>query len=107
VGGYALLHGEAVGIGMVLEARLGTRLGITDAGTDAALADALEAYGLPVERPAGSADALLDAMRVDKKARSGTVRFAFLKRIGQAARNAGPEWTFSAPEETIRSVLGA
>ncbi len=107
VSGYAMLHGEAVGVGMVLEARLGTRLGITESGTDAALAAALEGYGLPVERPAGPLDPLLDAMHADKKTRSGTVKFAFLKRLGQAARSAGSEWTFAAPEETIKSVLSS
>lgn len=105
VSGYAVLHGEAVAIGLVLEARLGTRLGVTDGGTAQRLAEAVATFGLPAERPAGPVGPLLDAMRSDKKTRRGTVKFAFLKRIGQAAQAADGEWTFAAPEETITSVL--
>ena len=37
--GFALRHGEAVGAGMVLEARLAERLGVADAGTATAIGE--------------------------------------------------------------------
>ena len=45
--GYSLLHGEAIAIGMVLEARLGERLGVTAAGTADRLRDTFRAPGSP------------------------------------------------------------
>jgi 3-dehydroquinate synthase len=105
VTGYATLHGEAVGIGLALEAELGSRLGITEPGTDERIRAALGAFGLPVEFPEAPIDDLLDAMRRDKKTRGGAVKFAFLKRIGRMAGGAGGEWTTGASEEAIRAVL--
>src|ERR687890_1917294 len=48
---YALLHGEAVAIGMVLEARIAERLGVADAGTAEQIEAVLRRGGLPVARP--------------------------------------------------------
>src|SRR3954469_11677090 len=44
---YRVLHGEAVAIGMSLEAQLAERLGIAEAGTATAIQKALNAIGLP------------------------------------------------------------
>ena len=46
--GYELLHGEAVALGMLAEARLGERLGITEAGLADEVRRALEAFELPL-----------------------------------------------------------
>jgi 3-dehydroquinate synthase len=103
--GYALLHGEAIAIGMAVEADLGTALGITRPGTADQLRSALEALDLTTGAGDLSSDAILDAMTHDKKSRGGTVRFAFLQELGQAARSDLAEWTFSAPENLIRAAL--
>lgn len=104
--GYELLHGEAVAIGMVKEALLGQELGITAPEATRAVADALSAYQLPVESPA-SADVgrLFEAMQHDKKARASSVRFAFLKTVGEMHREKSGEWTREAPEIAIRAAL--
>ena len=106
VSGYGLLHGEAVAIGMAVEAALGTAMGITSVGTVDRLRRALEALNLPTDPGDASPDAILEAMAHDKKSRGGTVKFAFLKEIGQVARSEGGEYTFSAPENLIRAALG-
>lgn len=83
--GFALLHGEAIAIGMVAETRLAEQLGIAEAGTTAALVDVLLHLSLPVEIPAGlDADVLLRTMRVDKKMTAGALRFALPHTIGAA-----------------------
>jgi len=105
VSGYALLHGEAVAIGMIVEAALGTALGVTRAGTADALRDVLAGLDLPTEVAEYAAADLLDAMTHDKKARAGSVKFAFLKELGQAAQNEAGEWTFSAPEDEVLRAL--
>ena len=53
--GYALLHGEAVAIGMVVEARLAEALRVAEAGTARRIAAALQHHRLPIGHPRGSA----------------------------------------------------
>lgn len=103
---YAVLHGEAVAIGMVYEARLAETLGIAAAGTAQRIKTALERLNLPVERPdASKVDDLLAAMRTDKKVRAGEIRFALPRAIGSAHGDDTNGWTVAAPEPTIRQVL--
>lgn len=84
VTGYGrLLHGEAVGIGMMCAARLGAALGMVDAGLAARQRDLLTAFDLPVDVPAVSLDAVLDAMQNDKKVTHGTLRFVLPVGMGQ------------------------
>jgi 3-dehydroquinate synthetase len=104
--GYALLHGEAVAIGMVAEARLAETIGVAERGTAARIARALERHGLPVALPDGAdADALMDAMRHDKKVRGGAVRFALPSRVGTLGPNARGEWTVAPSEAQVRQSL--
>ena len=86
VSGYAIAHGEAVAIGMVVEARLAVHLGLAAADVPERIVAVLRAAGLPVEIPA-SVDraALLAATRQDKKARGGAVRYALPMAIGEMA----------------------
>lgn len=103
---YELLHGAAVAIGMTIEAMLGTRLGITREGTTDTLREALRAVDLPVDAGGLPPEAVRAAMRHDKKSQGGTVKFAFLKELGQAAQNPAGGWTFSAPDDLIRAAIG-
>ena len=107
VTGYTVAHGHAVAIGMVLAARLGEVLEVTEPGTARALADVLAALGLPVELPGGVAwNALLEATATDKKGRRGRARFVLLRRIGEVAKQ-GEEWTWPVPEEALNRVAAA
>ena len=84
--GYgSLLHGEAVAIGMILAARLSTRLGMANDDDGERLRGLLQRIGLPTELPPGMApDDLLARMRLDKKNRAGTLRLIQWRGIGQA-----------------------
>ena len=76
--GYGtLLHGEAVFLGMAVEARIARRLGLIDAAA-VARQDALAlACGAPTQLPADLTPAMvLAATRLDKKAQGGRVRWA-------------------------------
>ena len=105
---FEVLHGEAVGIGMVYEARLGERVGVTTAGTAERLRRALADYGLPTELPSGpSASDLLAAMQVDKKARAGAVRFALPQAIGGMHHSSKEGWTVAPDPSAIAEILTA
>jgi 3-dehydroquinate synthase len=78
------LHGEAIAIGMVVEARLGESMRITAPGTASVIEAQLKTAGLPttwsgLQNP----DPLIAAMRRDKKAHSGQLAFSLLTQIGE------------------------
>jgi 3-dehydroquinate synthase len=80
---YRWRHGAAVSVGLVFAGAL-SRLAV---GLDDATADRhrelLERIGLPVSYPADRWPSLLDAMRVDKKARGNRLRFVVLSALGE------------------------
>jgi 3-dehydroquinate synthetase len=105
VSGYSLLHGEAVAIGMALESELAERIGVAQTGTAATVKRVVKALGLPTTIPAGiDGKAVIEAMRSDKKGRSGSIRFALPLRIGaMAGEDTG--WTVSVGDDQLREVL--
>ena len=101
---FEVVHGEAVAIGMVYEARQGEALGVTAKGTADRIVRLLEQFRLPVERPDGaSVDQLVEVMRGDKKVRGGEMRFALPKEIGVMNQKEG--WTIPIEEPRIRDLL--
>lgn len=102
---FAISHGEAVAIGLVLEAELGEQLGITAPGTSRELRSALSATGLPTTYPdALSLTDVLAATRVDKKSRNGQAQYVFLSRIG-AVDTAEGRYSRPATDEQVSRVL--
>ena len=103
---FEVLHGEAVAIGMAVEARLAETVGVAEAGTARRITALLERCGLPLERP-GSAgvDDMLAVMRHDKKARAGDLRFALPRRIGTMHGDQAGGWTLAVPEAEVRKAL--
>ena len=101
--GEALLHGEAVAIGMVLALELSAALGQCDAALAARLSAHLRAVGLPASprdiRPEWNIDALLGHMAHDKKNTADGLTFILLRGIG-AAYVAN-----SVDKSTVRQVL--
>ena len=78
-------HGEAVAWGMMAAALLGHEAGITRAN-DVARIVSLVRHLSPLPRwPRVPEKMLIDAMRSDKKARGGALRFVLAPRIGKAA----------------------
>jgi 3-dehydroquinate synthase len=82
--GFRLRHGEAVAIGLAVEARLAEDAGIADAGLAETILACLHGLGLPTAIPAWIDGAVfLKALRVDKKNAAGKVRFALPVRLGE------------------------
>lgn len=84
-----LLHGEAVGTGMVLALRYSARLGLMSVQDAERGAAVIAKSGLTAEissLPGGpyQAEALVTAMQQDKKARAGRVPLILAKGLGEA-----------------------
>lgn len=78
-----LLHGEAVAAGMSCAGCLSVKRAGLKCAEARRLRALIKASGLPTHLGAQfSAEELIDAMRLDKKARAGKVRFVLLKRLG-------------------------
>ena len=101
---FETLHGEAVAIGLVAEARMAERMGVAMNGTARVIERACRAAGLPTSVPQIPADTLIGYTRSDKKARAGRVEYALPKRIGEMA-GADSGWTLPVDEDVVREAL--
>ena len=94
------LHGEAVGLGMLMAADLSNRLGALSDQDVARVKNILSIARLPVDGVSGvSATQLRQLMSVDKKVLAGKLRLVLYRALGQA------EIDDSAPEELIMQTL--
>ncbi|MGB0670948.1 MAG: 3-dehydroquinate synthase [Rhodospirillales bacterium] len=87
--GATLLHGEAVGIGMVMAFDLSVRMGLCPAGDANRVRRHLSAMGLRTDLtglagPDWSAEALVDHMTLDKKVSGGRMTFILTRGIGRS-----------------------
>jgi len=81
---FSMLHGEAVAVGMVAEAKLAERLSLAGSGLAKIIEKALSGLGLPVEIPRDlPVNELVSAMKMDKKKTNRSVRFSLPARIGE------------------------
>ncbi|HMN92607.1 MAG TPA: 3-dehydroquinate synthase [Hydrogenophaga sp.] len=89
------LHGEAVGCGLVMAARLSQRLGLVDGAFVERLRTLVQRAGLPVVAPVldvqDNAARYLALMRVDKKAEAGEIRFVLIDGPGRAVVRGAPD----------------
>lgn len=84
VHGYeTYLHGEAVALGMIAEAKLGEHLGVTRPGTALILEAHLGQVGLPTTYEGWANPALLNAVRLDKKNAADGLGFSLLEEVGR------------------------
>lgn len=103
--GYRLLHGEAIAIGMVVEARVGEAIGLAEAGTAERLRDLLYRMGMPVAPPAEmDPQEIVAATRSDKKSREGKVEYSLIEAIGRA-HPAGGRWSVAVDDGVVLKAL--
>jgi 3-dehydroquinate synthetase len=90
---------------MALESRLAERIGVAQTGTAATITKVLQSAGLPTDLPPGiEPDAVIEAMRSDKKGVSGKKRLALPLRVGEMA-GAEAGWTVQVGDNQLREVL--
>ncbi len=100
VSDFKIKHGNAVAIGMVVAARIASKLGVLDVAEVKRLKELIIRAGLPAELPDLKAGQIMQAMEYDKKVRAGKVRFVLLKSIGNAVV------VDDVPPPLIAEVLG-
>jgi 3-dehydroquinate synthase len=101
---FRVLHGNAVSVGMVAEARIAERIGVAESGTSKQIADVCALAGLPTTLPKLSVSGLLKLTHGDKKARAGKAAYAMPKRIGEMA-GADSGWAMPVEDTIVREVL--
>ncbi|HEY9094381.1 MAG TPA: 3-dehydroquinate synthase [Hydrogenophaga sp.] len=98
------LHGEGVGCGMVMAARLSRAMGLADAAFVERLTGIVQRAGLPVVAPVLDAQdnvgRYMALMRVDKKADAGQIQFILVD--GQGKATVAP-----APDALVAEVIQA
>ncbi|QRG69914.1 3-dehydroquinate synthase [Brevibacillus choshinensis] len=82
---YSVLnHGEAISIGMCLAAKVAERIGMADQGVYERTKRVLRLYHLPTEWPGDlTPEAVLEAMKRDKKTVGGKLALVLPRAIGQ------------------------
>jgi len=90
VEGYRWRHGQAISVGLVFAAELARQAGRLDDATANRHRAILTRLGLPVTYPAQAWPDLLEAMRVDKKARGAILRFVILEGLARPTILEGP-----------------
>jgi len=79
-----LSHGMAVGIGMVIAAQIGEKIGFTEKGVTDEIMYVLHRQGLPISTDIPYKD-LIDAIASDKKRKGKSISFILPKKIGECA----------------------
>ncbi len=88
---YSWRHGAAVSVGMVFAAELSRLAGKLDESIVERMRSILVSVGLPITYRGDKWEALLSAMRRDKKSRGDLLRFVVLEDIGKPVRLEGPD----------------
>jgi 3-dehydroquinate synthase len=101
-----LVHGEGVAIGMAMAHRFSVQLGLCTGQDSGRVAAHLQAVGLPTEVAAipgwnAGVDAMIDAIRQDKKVSQGALTFILTRGIGQSFIAKGVE------EAPLRAFLAS
>jgi shikimate kinase/3-dehydroquinate synthase len=98
--GYSgLAHGEAVAVGLLPALWLSSRVAGLDPEVERQVRDLLAAHELPVTYTGVDPAAVRDALRRDKKARGGRVRFVLLEAIGK------PVWGVDIDDDLIDQAI--
>lgn len=102
---YEMLHGEAVGLGILAAGRIEVELGLSDPGRLDRVRAMLEKLGVPMKLPKNLAEEkVIDLMRHDKKAVDQWPGFVLLDRLGQVRCENG-QYAVQVEREVVEKVL--
>ena len=100
-----ILHGEAVGIGMVLASKVSEKLGLISASDSERITAAIKQYGLPVVPNTDIGD-LFSAMKLDKKREGDEIHLVLLESIGHAVTKKVSYTELESIVDDLRSDFG-
>ncbi len=81
---FQMLHGECVAIGFVAAAYISWQRGLIDEDEFYEIRDMNVGFGLPITFDGVASQAIVDAVKKDKKMDAGKIRFVLLKKLGRA-----------------------
>jgi 3-dehydroquinate synthase len=99
-----LLHGEAIGAGLLMAAAMSHECGFIEAAPVERLRRLLERVGLPVKIDGVPPGVALEHMRIDKKVQSGRMRLVLLRAIGDSFVTA--DYPEPALQRTLTAYFG-
>ncbi|HZY43039.1 MAG TPA: 3-dehydroquinate synthase [Anaerolineae bacterium] len=96
---FGLLHGEAIAIGTVAEARAAERIGLARSGVADRIERVIERADLPTRFVDLDIDTIIALMRSDKKKQGGRLKYALPRDIGDVVIGV------DVKDEVVREVL--
>lgn len=103
---FRLLHGEAVSIGLVAQAKLSQSLGFLDENTCQRVISLLEKSGLPVNIPDYiDISELCKKLFTDKKVRNGKLRFVLQNGVGSVCEFENGKYSTEIEIQLIEKIL--
>jgi 3-dehydroquinate synthase len=103
--GFALLHGEAVAIGMIAAGLLEEAMGLINDNRLIRIRRLLEKLGQPTRIPKEiSKDSLIDLLKRDKKSVAQWPRFVLLERLGCCFCKDG-QWALEVTPKYVQAVI--
>lgn len=103
---YTLLHGEAVAIGLVMQAKIGEQLGYISKEEVERVIQLIEKAGLPTKLPDDMpTEEVVQKLYTDKKVRSGKIRFVFQEGIGAIKQYEDGNYSIALEEDFIRKTI--
>jgi 3-dehydroquinate synthase len=102
---FELLHGEAVGIGMIAAGKIETAMGLVADDRIERIETLLKKMNLPTAIPANlTKTQLIDLLRKDKKAIGAWPKFVLLESLGKTLCKDG-QWAHDVPQEIVEKCI--
>jgi 3-dehydroquinate synthase len=102
---FELLHGEAIGIGLIGAARIEMAMGLGDQTRMDRTIALLETLGMPMKIPCEiTRDKVMDLIHRDKKAVDKWPKFVLIDRFGQV-HQANGQWAVDVEQQVVNDVL--
>jgi 3-dehydroquinate synthase len=98
------LHGEAIGAGLVMAARMSRESGYLTSEDLDRVTRLIARAGLPTHVPGVKPEVALEHMRIDKKVQAGRIRLVLMRGIGSAFVTG--EYSETALQRTLAGHLG-
>jgi 3-dehydroquinate synthase len=96
---FLLRHGEAIGIGLIAEAKIAEQMGLAHSDLSGRIKAVIEKVGLPTRYANLETETIMQLMRSDKKKQLGRLKFALPRDIGEVVIGV------DVKEELVRAAL--